>query len=155
MEQNHNNNHIKEKEQFKKLFKQEHIDNFEERFKVFEVFLQTERHVTVSELLELLNENGYQLESSFVRDTLKLMCSFGFAKKIQFENGPVRYEHKHLGKHHDHIICTKCRKIVEFEEKYPMPLLIGEFSANTTYFLVSDSTHEFRFHLLKLTWEEE
>ena len=117
MKQNHNNNHIKEKEQFRKLFKQEHVDNFEERFKVFEIFLQTERHVTVSELLKLLNENGYQLESSFVRDTLKLMCCFGFAKKIKFEDGPVRYEHRHLGQHHDHMICTKCRNIIEFENQ--------------------------------------
>jgi Fur family ferric uptake transcriptional regulator len=45
------------------------------------------------------------------------MCSFGFAKKIKFENGPVRYEHKHLGKHHDHMICTKCRNIIEFENQ--------------------------------------
>ena len=109
--------HIQEKKQFKKLFKHEHIDNFEERFKVFEVFLQTENHLTVNELLDLSNKNGYQLESDFVRDTLKLMCRFGFARKIKFEDGPVRYEHRHLGQHHDHMICTKCRKIIEFEEQ--------------------------------------
>jgi len=117
MKQNCDNNYIKEKEQFKKLFKQENIDNFEERFKIFEVFLRTDRHVTVSELLELLNENGYQLEPSFVRDTLKLMCYFGFAKKIRFEKGPVCYEHWHLGKHHDHMICTKCKNIIEFQDQ--------------------------------------
>jgi Fur family ferric uptake transcriptional regulator len=110
-------NHIQEKEQFRKLFKEEYVDNFEERFKIFEVFLQTESHITVNELLELLNENGYQLEPYFVKDTLKLMCRFGFAKKIKFEDGPVRYEHRHLGQHHDHMICTKCRNIIEFEDQ--------------------------------------
>ena len=108
--------HIQEKQQFKKLFKQEHIDNFENRFKVLEVFLQTEKHVTVNELVERLENAGWQLDSEFVKDTLKLMCRFGFAHRSRFDNGVVLYEHRHLGQHHDHMICTKCRKILEFEE---------------------------------------
>ena len=38
--------HKQEKEQFKKLFKQERIDHFEDRFKVLDTFLKTEQHVT-------------------------------------------------------------------------------------------------------------
>ncbi len=109
--------HKKEKEQFKKLFKQENIDNFEDRFNILEVFLQTERHLTISELVQLLNENGYQFTPDFVRDTLKLMCRFGFAQKMKFHNGHVHYEHRHLGQHHDHMICTKCKNIFEFENE--------------------------------------
>lgn len=108
--------HLQEREQFKKLFKEEHIDNFEDRFKVLEVFLQTEKHVTVDELIQLLEQNGWKLNPQFVRETLKLLCRFGFAHKSRFDNGQVRYEHRHLGQHHDHMICTKCRKIIEFEE---------------------------------------
>ncbi|MDX2441739.1 MAG: transcriptional repressor [Desulfobacterales bacterium] len=108
--------HRQEKQQFKKLFKQEYIDVFEDRFNILEVFLQTEKHLTVDELINLLEEKGYNFEPDFIRDTLKLMVRFGFAKKNRFNNGPVRYEHMHLGQHHDHMICTKCRKIVEFRE---------------------------------------
>ena len=108
--------HKQEKEQFKKLFKQEHIDNFEDGFNVLETFLQTEHHVTATELSDLLNKNGYQYDLDFVRDTLKLMCRFGFAQKNRFDNGEVRYEHLHLGQHHDHMICIKCKKIIEFAE---------------------------------------
>jgi len=108
--------HRQEKQQFKKLFKQEYIDVFEDRFNVLEIFLQTEKHLTIDELINLLKENGYDFEPDFIRDTLKLMVRFGFAKKNRFNNGPVRYEHLHLGQHHDHMICTKCRKIVEFRE---------------------------------------
>jgi len=109
--------HVQEKQQFKKLFKQEHIDNFEDRFKVLEAFLQTEKHVSVDDLVERLVDNGWRLKPEFVRETLKLMCRFGFAHKSRFDNGVVRYEHRHLGQHHDHLICTKCRKILEFEEE--------------------------------------
>ena len=89
--------HSREKEQFKKLFQQENIENFEDRFKILEIFLQTERHVTVSELVQLLNDNGYSFAPDFVRNTLKLMCRFGFARKNRFDNGEMRYEHRHLG----------------------------------------------------------
>jgi len=109
--------HVQEKHQFKKLFKQEHIDNFEDRFKVLEAFLQIEKHVTADEIVFRLEENGWKLDPEFVRETLKLMCRFGFAHKSRFNNGVVLYEHRHLGQHHDHMICTKCRKILEFEEK--------------------------------------
>ena len=108
--------HVHEKQQFKKLFKQEHIDNFEDRFKVLEAFLQTEKHVSVDDLVARIHHNGWRLEPEFVKETLKLMCRFGFAHKSRFDNGMVLYEHRHLGQHHDHMICTKCRKILEFEE---------------------------------------
>ena len=108
--------HIQEKEQFKKLFKQEQIDDFEDRFKILEVFLQTEQHVTVDELVKLLDQNGWELDPDFVRETMKLMSRFGFARQSRFGNGAIRYEHRHLGQHHDHMICTKCRKIIEFQE---------------------------------------
>lgn len=108
--------HNQEKQQFKKLFKQEHIDNFEDRFRIMEVFLKTEGHVTEKELLQLLKESGYNYDPVFVRDTLKLMLRFGFAQANRFDNGDLRYEHRHLGQRHDHIICTKCRKIIEFKD---------------------------------------
>jgi Fur family ferric uptake transcriptional regulator len=109
--------HSQEKEQFIKLFKQDHDDDFEDRFKVLEVFLQTERHITIEELSSLLDQKGYRLKSDFLRSTLKMMCQYGFAQANRFDNGVVRYEHLHLGQHHDHLICTKCRKIIEFADE--------------------------------------
>ncbi len=109
--------HNQEKEQFIKLFKQDKVDFFEDRFKVLEVFLQNEQHLTAEELTALLAQKGYHLDGEFVCNTLELMCQYGFAQKNQFDNGTVRYEHLHLGQHHDHLICTKCRKIVEFSDQ--------------------------------------
>lgn len=108
--------HDQEKKQFQKLFKQEKIEDFEKRLTVLEAFLQTEKHVTVDELVALLSQNGQRLERRFVQDTLKLMSRFGFADQSHFDNGDLRYEHRHLGQHHDHMVCAKCRKIIEFHD---------------------------------------
>lgn len=110
-------NHKHEKEQFIKLFKQDRIGRFEDRLTVLEVFLQTEHHVTSQEIADLIRENGHDLSYEFVAETIELMCRYGFADRKQFEDGHVRYEHRHLGQHHDHMICTKCHRIIEFENQ--------------------------------------
>ncbi len=120
--------HQKEKQQFIKLFEQEQIDRFDERLRVVEVFLQTDQHVTASELAALVSENGHAAETGFVRDTLNLMCRFGFARKNRFDNGEIRYEHWHLGQHHDHMVCTKCRRIMEFTDEQ-LETLQGQIAA--------------------------
>jgi len=107
--------HKQEKEQFKKLFKQDRIGRFNDRLAVLEVFLRTEHHVTVQELVDLVHQQGRHLDIAFVKETLGLMCHYGFAKQNRFNNGEARYEHLHLGQHHDHMICTKCRGIFEFQ----------------------------------------
>jgi Fur family transcriptional regulator, ferric uptake regulator len=108
--------HSQEKEQFQKLFRHEDPETFEERFKVLEVFLATEKHITSEELCRTLAAQGVHLPAEFVRETLKLLSHFGFARQSRFDNGEIRYEHHHLGQHHDHMVCTKCGKIIEFRE---------------------------------------
>jgi len=110
--------HAREKEQFKKLLLQEGIKNVEKRFQVLEAFLLTENHVTVEELVSLLDGYPETLDSDFVNDTLKLMVRYGFAEKKQFEGGNILYGHRHIGLHHDHMICTKRRKIIEFTDNH-------------------------------------
>ncbi len=45
--------------------------------------------------------------------TMKLLCDAGLAHERVFEDGVTRYEIPH--EHHDHLICTRCGRIVEFE----------------------------------------
>lgn len=108
--------HKQEKEQFCKLFKQDQLTDFEDRFAVMEAFMQTDGHVSSAQMIERLNELNLHLDPEFVRDTLKLMCQYGFASKQQFDSGEILYEHLHLGQHHDHMVCAKCGSIVEFED---------------------------------------
>ncbi len=127
--------HTQEKEQFKSLFKQENIDRFEDRFKILEVFLQTERHITIDELVELLAQNKLRYDIALIKDTLKRMCQFGFARENSFDNGRIRYEHRHLGQHHDHMVCTKCGNILEFQNQQLENLQVQIASASGFHIL--------------------
>ncbi|MCP4745847.1 MAG: Fur family transcriptional regulator [Desulfobacteraceae bacterium] len=128
--------HHHEKRQFIKLFKQDHIDRFDERLVVLEAFLKTEHHVTVGQLTQTLNAGGYQFSEVFISETIELMCRYGFAQKNRFDNGELRFEHRHLGQHHDHMVCTKCKNIIEFENQTIEQLQLKIAS-------------EFGFHLLQ------
>ncbi|NVM21801.1 MAG: transcriptional repressor [Desulfobacterales bacterium] len=108
-------NHRQEKRQFERLFEKEGIDKVEDRMAILEVFLGVEQHMSFQELATLLENKGLDFEPDFVKKTLNLLCRYGFASKRKFEGQPTLYEHRYLGSHHDHLICTKCKKIVEFE----------------------------------------
>lgn len=131
--------HEHEKAQLCELFRQQHIDRFEERFAVLEEFLSHEEHISTAELTKILRSRSYNFSFEFVRDTMLLLEKFGFAESKHFvmecptprhshlPHHPhhrhdqtvhtKRWEHRHLGMHHDHMICTKCNRIIEFNSQ--------------------------------------
>jgi Fur family ferric uptake transcriptional regulator len=111
------NTHEQEKKQFIRLFQEQGLDRFDERFQVLEAFLQLEHHVSQDDIVRQLKKNGFQLSDAFVASSMEHLCRFGFATKVAFDGGDPLYEHRHLGIHHDHMICTKCGNILEFKDE--------------------------------------
>lgn len=106
-----------ERVNFKTLIETDGYDRIQDRLNIIDVFLGKEEHITIEEMCKLLSEKGYDYEPEFVRQCMNRMADLGFAQKKQFKDQPIRYEHRHLGRHHDHFICTKCGKIVEFADQ--------------------------------------
>lgn len=106
-----------EKKNFRALLEQDHMDRSQDALHVIDTFLDTEAHVTVDELQQLLRARGYDLDREFVSRCMARMVRMGFAHETEFDQQPVRYEHRHLGRHHDHLICTKCGEITEFSDR--------------------------------------
>jgi Fur family ferric uptake transcriptional regulator len=106
-----------EKESFRSLIENDGLGRVEDRLNIINTFLDIEDHVTLEDLMGLLRERGYDYETGFVRRCINRCVDYGFAQKKLFEGQPIRYEHRHLGKHHDHLICTKCGKIIEFRNE--------------------------------------
>ncbi len=110
------NNNSYEKKNFRTLIESDGIGRVEDRLNIIDAFLDTEDHVTLEEFISLLRDRGFEYDSDFVKMCLNRWVNQGFAQKKTFEGQPPRYEHRHLGKHHDHMICTKCGKIIEFSD---------------------------------------
>jgi Fur family ferric uptake transcriptional regulator len=87
-----------------------------QRETVFEAFLASE-HVSVDDLLGLVQKVEPGVGYATVYRALKLFVEADVAHKRSFGDGQARYEPVDIGdEHHDHLICTQCGKIFEFED---------------------------------------
>ena len=108
--------HQEERRQFERLLQQQRVDRVADRLAVLEAFLTSEEHLAAEGWQKLLASQGEVLEPAFVAQTLEMLTRFGLAARREFEGGPPRYEHRHLGEHHDHLVCTRCGSITEFHD---------------------------------------
>ncbi len=76
-------------------------------------FLQLNGHFGIDDLHEYLRNKGHIVNPSTIFRTLKLLVQAGVAVERQFANGNTKYEINVA--HHDHLICLKCGRIVEFD----------------------------------------
>ncbi len=65
------------------------------------------------ELYRLVKKRDASIGQATVYRTLKLLSEAGLASQVELGDGVVRYEHKYGQQHHDHLICTNCRREVE------------------------------------------
>lgn len=83
---------------------------------VVDAFLATPGHVSVEELTAIVRRRGPAVGYTTVYRTMKLLADCGLAAAHEFGDGQTRYERALEGTHHDHLICTACGAILEFED---------------------------------------
>jgi Fur family ferric uptake transcriptional regulator len=88
-----------------------------QRDKILSVFVDAKQHLSAEELYLQIKEIHPGIGYATVYRTLKLLADAGLADERRFEDGFTRYEFKASGNHHDHLICTKCGTILEFENE--------------------------------------
>jgi Fur family ferric uptake transcriptional regulator len=84
---------------------------------ILESFLASHRHLSTEDLYLELRAKYPGIGYATVYRTLKLFAESGIAREIQFGDGQTRYEQLAAGEHHDHLVCTRCGEIVEFENE--------------------------------------
>jgi Fur family transcriptional regulator, ferric uptake regulator len=82
---------------------------------VVETFLAAGDHATIEELTARVRARDGAVGQATVYRTLRLLQECGVAAARQFGDGVTRYEPILAQSHHDHLICTSCGVIVEFE----------------------------------------
>ena len=84
------------------------------RMEIARRFLGSERHFTVEQLYEEMKSGGFDVGYSTVYRTLKLLSECGLATVHHFSENETRYEPAGSGGHHDHLVCRRCGRIIEF-----------------------------------------
>ena len=84
-----------------------------QREAVLEIFLDASGHITGEEIYTRVRQQHENIGYTTVYRTMKLLCEAGLAVERHFDDGITRYEIEH--EHHDHLVCLRCGKIIEFE----------------------------------------
>ena len=105
--------HEAEREALARYLEQHNLKHTRQRDLILEVFLASMPHATSDEIYQTVRAEHPNIGYTTVYRTMKLLCEAGLAEERHFDDGVTRYEIEHA--HHDHLVCTSCGKIVEFE----------------------------------------
>jgi Fur family ferric uptake transcriptional regulator len=83
-------------------------------------------HFEVEDFIDRLRADNNRFSRATVYRTIKQLLDAGLLQKISTRDGKVYYEKSVPDKHHDHIICNSCGKILEIKEDY-IERYLGEY----------------------------
>lgn len=93
------------------------LKSTKQRDRILSVFLSAGRHLSAEDLYLLVKKSERGLGYATVYRTLRLFADAGLAHERRFEDGVTRFEYNASEGHHDHLICTRCGNIIEFENE--------------------------------------
>ncbi|MFK7928287.1 MAG: Fur family transcriptional regulator [Myxococcota bacterium] len=86
-----------------------------QRKAIAEVVFGSDEHLTLNQILDRARGQHASVGYATVYRTMKLLSESGLATEHRFDDGQARYERSD-DDHHDHIICSQCGRIIEFED---------------------------------------
>ncbi|MFB2876034.1 Fur family transcriptional regulator [Floridanema aerugineum] len=73
-------------------------------------------HLSAEDLYHRLESKGEPISLSTIYRSLKLMARMGILRELELGEGHKHYElNQPYPHHHDHLICVRCNKTVEFK----------------------------------------
>ena len=102
-------------EVFREWLKERGLKTTSQREDIARVFLSADRHISVEELYAEVKKVNPRVGYATVYRTLRLLKECGLAAERHFNDGEARFEKTDGGQRaHDHFICERCARIVEF-----------------------------------------
>jgi len=105
------------KQTFRSYLEQQGLKSTRQREVIVDAFLASGGHLSTEELYRTIREKHSNIGYATVHRTLKLLADCGLAAPRHFGDKQTRYEQHSEEHHHDHLICTQCGAIIEFEDE--------------------------------------
>src|SRR3989454_5685535 len=132
-----------EKEVFAAYLAKHHLKRSDQREIILDAFLRSERHLSVDDLLQIVQKKRPDVGRTTVYRTLKLLAAAGLASELALD-GQTRFELDYKRAHHDHFFCKSCGDIFEFSSP-DIERLQEEIAAGIGFVIDGHRPHIFRF----------
>lgn len=99
---------------YKRMIREMGLKVTKQRMAILEGLNSGRAHVTAQEVYESVNEKHPEIGFATVYRFLRKLTEQNFVTEVRMGGLPARYELTPT-KHHDHLTCVNCGKIVEFE----------------------------------------
>ena len=100
---------------FEEALRERGLKSTAQRDDIARVFFGGQDHLSIDELYQAVRKVNPRVGYATVYRTIRLLKECGLAAERHFDDGQARYEPaEEEAQHHDHIICERCGKIVEF-----------------------------------------
>jgi len=104
------------KDRFMQFLSQKNLRLTTQRQIIVDTVFSTEEHFTAEQLLEWSRERDTSISRATVYRTLPLLTESGLVREMDFGKDYKFYDPNYAEHpNHNHIICSDCEKIVEFE----------------------------------------
>jgi Fur family ferric uptake transcriptional regulator len=113
---NDEQSHERDKERVLSRYMAQHgLKSTRQRSLIIDTFFTSGGHLSVEDVWNKVRKLDARVSVATVYRTMKLLSDCGLAHARNFGDGQTRYEAAAGRNHHDHLICTRCGTIVEFE----------------------------------------
>lgn len=99
---------------FKDFLKNKGLKLTKEREAIIGEIYSLHGHFDPDELLVRLRKKGSRVSKASIYRTIPLLIESGLIEEVIKVDKHAHYEHTYGHGHHDHMICMKCGKVIEF-----------------------------------------
>lgn len=125
---------------FKNFLKKKNLRNTNERTIILSEIYKHNGHFNSDDLYVKLKLAGYNISRATIYNTLQLLEKANLVVKHYFKENYAVYEKVSFNKTHYHLICIKCGKMEEFEEK-EINKLVKKISGKYNYKYLNHSMY--------------
>ncbi|MEW6116097.1 MAG: transcriptional repressor [Nitrospirota bacterium] len=102
------------KEKFKEFLCTKGLKSTKERDEIINEIMGMKGHFDPDELFTKLKTKGSKVSRASVYRTIPLLVECGLIEQVERTDKHAHYEIVSGKSHHDHMICLKCGKVIEF-----------------------------------------
>jgi Fur family transcriptional regulator, ferric uptake regulator len=104
-------------EEFRAYLREHNLPVTPQRLAIAEVLLLRDRHFSAEEIEHELRERSISVGTATVYRTLEVLVRSGLVVERDFGEGFKRYESARGMPQHEHLLCTVCGRVVEFQDE--------------------------------------